>query len=105
METADLHFLGFLFGVSPAVTFYLVGRWLRQVPRWARFGSWLRWASPLTAILVVAFFVTFDPTAGAEAGIAGLTQRMLIVEIQTWFVLMGLLTIRRGLGLAIPLHS
>lgn len=88
LESADLHFLGFLFAVSPIVTFPVLAPYLLRIPRWRRLGSRLRWASPLTLVLVVAFFVTFDHTA-TGSGIAGLTQRLLILEVQFWLVLMG----------------
>lgn len=88
LESADLHFLGFLFAVTPIVTFLILARYLRRIPRWRRLGTQLRWASPLTLILVAAFFATFDPTA-TGSGVAGLTQRLLILEIQFWFVVLG----------------
>ena len=82
--------MGFLLALTPIASFLIVARLLRPIPSWRRFGSWLRWASPLTLVLAVLFFATFDPTAAGDgAGIGGLTQRILIGEIQAWFAVMG----------------
>ena len=44
-------------------------------------------------MLVILFFWTFDPVAaGAGVGVAGLTQRVLSVEVHAWFVAMGWLS-------------
>jgi hypothetical protein len=52
--------------------------------------------SPLTLLLVVLFFLTFDQAAiVAGDGVAGLTQRILAVEVLAWFVAMGWLAFRR----------
>jgi len=51
----------------------------------------------LTLLLVVAFFLSFDPAgSGAHEGMAGLTQRLLVLEVHAWFVAMGWLAFRRG---------
>jgi hypothetical membrane protein len=61
------------------------------------FGFGLATATPLTLILLIAFFAAFEPTAdGAEHGIAGLVQRLLILQIHGWFVAMGLLAYLRN---------
>jgi hypothetical protein len=53
-------------------------------------GTLMLIASPLTLALIVLFFATFSPTAeGAMTGIAGLTERILIVESLTPVVLLG----------------
>src|SRR5205809_1045763 len=77
--------------------FLVSGLVLRRVPRWRRFGSWLLLGSPLTLVLLVLFFATFNPTAaGANLGVSGLTQRVLAVEIHAWYVAMGWLAFRRS---------
>jgi len=98
LESFLLHTLGFLLGTaSMVVVFPVVGALLRRVPRWRRFGNWLLLAGPLTLALSVLYFLTFSPTAaGAETGVAGLTERILIVEVQAWFAAMGWLAFRRG---------
>ena len=93
-EAVLLHLIGFLLAVgTPVVSFPLVGIILRGIPGWRRFGNWLLLGGPLTLVLVILFFLTFDPTtAGAGLGVAGLTQRVLSVEVHAWFVAMGLRT-------------
>ena len=96
LEDVLPHLIGFLLAVgTPVLSFLVAGRFLREVPGWRRFGSWLLLGSPLTLPLVVLFFVTFDPTAeGAQEGVAGLVQRVLVVEVLAWFVAMGWLAFR-----------
>jgi hypothetical protein len=46
--------------------------------------------------LLLLYFMTFSPTAeGARTGVAGLTERILVVEVLAWFVAMGWLAFRR----------
>jgi len=53
--------------------------------------------SPLTLTLLILFFLTLSPTAaGAETGVAGLTQPILVLEVQAWFVAIGWLAFRRS---------
>jgi hypothetical protein len=78
------------------LSFLIVGLLLRRVPRWRRFGSWLLLGSPLTLALLVLYFITFLPTAeGAKTGVAGLTERILVMEVHAWFVALGWLVFRR----------
>ena len=77
------------------MSFLAAGFFLRGMPRWRRFGTWLLLGSPLTLLLVVLFFLTFDRAAiVAGDGVAGLTQRILAVEVLAWFVAMGWLAFR-----------
>ena len=76
-----------------------VGWLLRSVPGWHRIGTWLLLSGPLTLALAVLYFASFTPTAtGAETGIAGLTERMLVLEIQAWYVGLGWLAFGRPAG-------
>lgn len=90
-EAVIPHLIGFLLGVAtPVLSFLAAGFFLRRIPRWRRFGNWLLLASPLTLALVTLFFVTFNPfAAGDGEGVAGLTQRVLSVEVHAAFVAMG----------------
>ena len=90
LEAMELHSLAFMLAVGPPIIGFLVaGHYLRGIPGWRRFGTWLRLGSPLTLVLVVAFFVVFEPTAdGAERGLAGLVQRLLVIQLHGWFVAM-----------------
>lgn len=98
LESGFLHFVGFLLAIgTPVLSFLVTGLLLRRVPRWRRFGNWLLLGSPLTLALVLLFFLTFSPTwEGARTGMAGLTQRILVVEVLAWFVAMGWKAFRRS---------
>jgi hypothetical membrane protein len=98
LEAILPHTLGFLLALgSPAVSFLVAGSYFRGIPQWRRFGNWLLLGSPLTLVLLVLFFMNFRPTAdGAEHGVAGLVQRIGVIEAHAWFVGMGWLTLRRG---------
>ena len=98
LEAVLPHFLGFALGLgTPVISFLVAGRYFRGIPDWRRFGTWLRLGSPLTLALLIAFFMTFQPTAdGAERGIAGLVQRVGVIEVMAWFVAMGWLAYRRA---------
>lgn len=97
LESFFPHLIGFLLGAGlPVLSFLIVGLLLRRVPRWRRFGSWLLLGSPLTLALLVLYFMTFSPTAaGAKTGVAGLTERILVMEVHAWFVALGWLAFRR----------
>ncbi len=92
------HSIGFLLAVAvPAVSFPVAGRYFRRLPAWRRFGTWLMIASPVTVVLVALFFATFTPTAdGAQHGIAGLVQRILVTEVLACFAAMGILAHQAG---------
>jgi hypothetical protein len=98
LESFLPHMVGFLLGIaSPVLSFVVIGLLLRRVPSFRRFGSWLLLASPLTLVLLVLYFLTFSPTvAGTQTGVAGLTERILVVEVQAWFVALGWLAFRRS---------
>ena len=91
------HLIGFLLGTAtPVLSFLAAGFFLRGIPRWQRFGTSLLLGSPLTLLLVVLFFLTFDQaTTAAGHGVAGLTSRILALEALAWFVAMGWLAFRR----------
>jgi hypothetical protein len=97
LEAVMPHMLGFVLALgTPIVAFPLAGRYFRRIPGWRRFGTLLLLGGPLTLALLIAFFMTFQPTAdGAENGIAGLVQRAGVVEVHAWFVAMGWLAYRR----------
>ncbi len=98
LESFLPHMVGFLLGIaSPVLSFVIIGLLLRRVQRWRRFGNWLLLGSPLTFVLLVLYFLTFSPTvAGTQTGVAGLTERILAVEVQAWFVAMGWRAFRRS---------
>lgn len=97
LESIVVHTIGFMLALTPIATFLVISHHLRRIPSWRRFGTWLLVASPVTLILAVVHFATFDPrAAGIGIGIAGLTQRLLLVEMQVWIAAMGWLAFRRG---------
>jgi len=98
LKSPLLHLLGALLAlVSPVLSFLATGLLFRGIPGWRRFGNWLMLTSPLTLVLVVLFFGSFDQaTTAANLGVAGLTQRLLSVELHAWFVALGWLAFRRS---------
>ena len=97
LEHFFFHFLGFGLALTTIVGFPVVGYLLRRVPGWRGFGSWLIVAGPVTLALTVLYFATFTPTIdGVRHGVAGLTERILVLELQAWYVAIGWLTFRRA---------
>ena len=97
LESILPHTAGFLLGcVTPVLSFAVSGLFLRRTKSFRRFGTWLLLGSPLTLALTVLYFLTFSPTvAGIQTGVAGLTERILVVEVLAWFVALGALAFRR----------
>jgi hypothetical membrane protein len=97
LESFLPHLLAFLLATgAPVLSFVVTGLLLRRIPRWRRYGTWLLIGSPLTLALLVLYLHTFSPTAaGARTGVAGLTERILVVEILAWFVALGWLAFAR----------
>ena len=97
LESFWLHNLGFALVLSTAAGFPVVGFVLRRLPAWRQLGTALIAAGPLTLLLAVAYFMSFTPTvAGATTGIAGITERLLILEIQAWYVALAWTFTRRA---------
>jgi uncharacterized membrane protein len=98
LESFFLHFVGFGLGCgAAALGFFATGLVLRRVPRYRGFGNALLLAGPLTVALLILSQATFDQTAIiAGEGIAGLTERILVVEVVAWFAALGWLAFRRS---------
>ena len=97
LESFLPHTAGFALVLTTIPGFAVTGFVLRRLPEWKRFGTWLIAASPLTLVLAVLFFATFNPTiAGTQSGIAGITERLLIFEIQAWYVALAWTFTRRA---------
>jgi hypothetical membrane protein len=92
------HMLGFVLAAgTPVLSFLASGWFLRRIPAWRRFGTWLLLGSPLTLVRLILFFLTFNfETMAAGLGVAGLTERILVIEVQAWFAAMGWLAFRRA---------
>jgi Protein of unknown function (DUF998) len=96
LEHFFLHFLGFGLALTTVVGFPVVGFLLRRVPSWREFGSWLIVAGPVTLALTALYFLTFTPTIeGIQHGVAGLTERILVLELQAWYMAIGWIAFRR----------
>jgi hypothetical protein len=90
LEHFFFHFAGFGLALTTAVGFPVVGVLFRRLPSWRNFGAWLIAAGPLTLALTVLYFATFTPTIeGIQHGVAGLTERLLVLELQAWYVALG----------------
>jgi uncharacterized membrane protein len=98
LESFFLHFVGFGLGCgAAALGFFATGFALRRVPRYRGFGNVLLLAGPLTVALIILSQATFDQAAiVAGQGIAGLTERILVVEVLAWFAALGWLAFRRS---------
>lgn len=81
------HTAGFALVLAAIPGFATAGFLLRRIPEWRPLGTGLIAASPLTLALAVLFFATFNPTiAGTQTGVAGITERLLVLEVQAWYV-------------------
>jgi hypothetical protein len=75
---------------TPVISFLVTGLHVRQLPGWHALGYGLLVAGPLTLVLYVVYIQSFNQAAVAAGhGVAGLTQRLLFVEILAWFAAMG----------------
>jgi hypothetical membrane protein len=89
--------VGTLLFASPVLGFLVTGAFLRGTPGWKQLGTALLVASPLTLLLFILYLASFDQaTASAGLGIAGLTERVLMVQVQAWYVALGWLAFRRS---------
>lgn len=100
LESILPHTAGFLLGcATPVLSFAVSGLLLRRIQSFRQFGNWLLLGSPLTLALLILYFLTFSPTiAGIQTGVAGLVERVLGIEVQVWFVALGILVFRRSSG-------
>jgi hypothetical protein len=97
IESFVPHMAGFLLGTgTPVVSLLVLGLVLRRIPSWKRVSRWLILSSPLTLGLVILSLVTFDQAAViAGRGIAGLTERILCVELAALFTMLSWQAYRR----------
>ena len=91
IETFMPHMLGFILGAgAPVIGFLLAGLVFRNIPRWRGLSNWLLLGSPLTLVLIILTLATFDQAAViAGRGVAGLTERLMIVELSVLYGALG----------------
>ena len=87
LQSFFLHFVGYALACgTPVLSFLVTGLVLRGIPSFRRLGNWLLVASPLTLVLFILSLVTLNVTAvEAGQGVAGLTERIIIVEVVAWY--------------------
>lgn len=91
------HTLGFFLACgTPVVCYPIVGVLLRRVPHYRRFGGLLIAGGPVTLLLFCWFMATFD-YLHTDTGIAGLIERILIIEVHAFYVAFGWLAYLRKL--------
>jgi hypothetical protein len=63
----------------------------------ARFGNALLMAVSVTVAMLAWFFLSYDQAAiTVGQGISGIPERLLLIEVQAWFVALGWLGYRRA---------
>lgn len=90
--TEGLHFLlGFLLAFGSAtVTAFYVGRKLRGVAGWDKLGRYSFWTGIGAIGLVVLSFVALNPASPLEeAGMGGVIERALAIEVFAWHLVTG----------------
>ncbi len=86
---SSLHYIGFFLACGiPVVCFPVTGFILRRVHNYRRFGNWLLLGGPLTLVFMVWFMTSFD-YLNTDVGIAGLTERILVLEVHAFYVALG----------------
>ena len=98
IEDPLVHLVGFLlFVLTPLISFPVAARFLRRVPGWRRFSTALLVAVPATVAMLAWFFFSYDQAAiTVGQGISGIPERLLLIEVQAWFVALGWLGYRRA---------
>ncbi len=98
LESFMPHMLGFLLAAGmPIIGFAVVGGLLRRIPGWRSFGNWLLVGSPVTLVLLIVALATFNQGAiMAGRGVAGLTERILCVQLAGWLAAMSWQAFRRS---------
>ena len=98
IETPLVHLICFLlFVLTPFISFPVAARLLRRVPDWRRFSTALLIAVPVTAAMLAWFFLSYDQAAiTVGQGMSGVPERLLLIELQAWFVALGWLGYRHA---------
>ena len=85
------HLIGFVLAMgAPALGFLALGWRLSLSAAHAGVGHILIVAAPITLVLLIAYFWSFDPEAsGRGVGYSGLIQRLLAIEVLGVFAFVG----------------
>lgn len=104
LESFLIHMLGFILAcAAPAFGFLTTGLLLKKIPTWTKIGNLLIYACPLTLVLFVIFFITFQyDLMAAGRGFAGLSERILVLEVMFWYIALGWLAFRQTYLIAKP---
>jgi hypothetical protein len=91
LDAPVMHTVGaMLILATPVISFLVTGLQVRRLSGWHGLGNGLVVGAPLTLVLFVTYTLSFNQAAiAAGHGVAGLTQRVLFVELLAWFVAMG----------------
>lgn len=75
---------------SPVIAFFVVGLLLRRASDWRGWGTYSLIASLATLVLIGIMGWVFTPgTLLAPLRLGGLMERVLLIEIEVWFVIFG----------------
>lgn len=98
IESPVVHLACFLlFVLTPFISFPFAALFLRRVPGWRRFSNALLIAVPVTVAMLGWFFLSYDQAAiTVGQGISGIPERLLLIEVQAWFVALGWLGYHRA---------
>jgi hypothetical membrane protein len=90
-STVAIHSLGsIVVQLSLLVTFFMVGTLLWRSSAWRAFGIYSVLTGVLTLGLIVFLYLTFNPmSALASLHIGGLAERLLILDRDIWYAVLG----------------
>jgi hypothetical membrane protein len=91
-STGLIHWLvgGNLLFLSPVLAFLVTGLALRRDDRWRPWGTYSLFASLATLLLVVVLFGVSNPrTPLGPTRVGGLAERLVMIEILAWYVVLG----------------
>jgi hypothetical protein len=85
------HVAGFLMGAGlPIIAFPMLGSRFRSIGWGLYVKSWLLMSGPILLILLFWYFRSFDYLRAPGEGIAGFTERLLILVLHGTFALLGI---------------
>jgi hypothetical protein len=106
MHWITLHNIGAgLAFTAPILAFLVAGIILRRSPRRRGIGDWLILASPLTVALLIGYLASAPLSALKSVdggGTLGIWERVLILEVFLWYVILGWRALRDRREAGIP---